>query len=285
MRKLFLFGFVFSSFFMNAQEKLLHLLSNEGNTIYLDYLFKGTKIVNSQSVKLPNTGVLQFTIQHRFGTLNSGAYNLYGLDNSQIRLGFDYGVNDWLCIGIGRSSAIKIIDGNSKIRLKQQTKNLFPFTIVVNSAIYVKQWQYPESKETSFLFSNQLSFVNQVLLARKINRKLTLQLSPTLVHYNLVEQIDEKNDKLSLGIGGRQKLNNRITINAEYFYQLNDKRNNNVLSLGFDIETGGHVFQLHLSNSSAMIAPVFITKTTGNWLNADIYFGFNISRVFTINKN
>ena len=260
MKLLFLFGFIFTSFFVRAQEDLFNLLVSDNNPIYVDYLFKGTKIVNSQSVKLPTNGVLQFSIQHRFGTLNSGFYNLYGLDNSQIRLGFDYGINDWLAIGIGWSSAIKTIDANSKIRLKRQIKNGFPFTLVFNSGIYIKQWESPQSKTTSFLFTNQLSFVNQVLLAKKITRNLTLQLSPTLVHYNLVEQIKESNDKLSLGIGGRQKLNKRISINAEYFYQLNDKRNNNVLSLGFDIETGGHVFQLHLSNSPAMIESEFITK-------------------------
>ncbi|KRO63801.1 MAG: hypothetical protein ABR80_01735 [Cryomorphaceae bacterium BACL11 MAG-121015-bin20] len=111
-----------------------------------------------------------------------------------------------------------------------------------------------------------------------------MQLSPTIVHNNLVEINDEPNDKYSLGIGGRQKLTKRISLNAEYFYQLNDKINNNVLSLGFDIETGGHIFQLHLSNSSAMIDPEFITQTTGEWLKGDIYFGFNISRVFTLYK-
>ena len=163
MRRLILFGFVFTSFFMNAQEKLLHLLDSDDNPKYVDYLFKGTKIVNSQSVKLTNTGVLQFTIQHRFGTLNSGVYNLYGLDNSQIRLGFDYGVNDWLSIGIGRSSAIKIIDANSKIRLKRQTKNRFPFTVVVNSAIYVKQWQYPGLPFISVMVSSKIAWHTQKL--------------------------------------------------------------------------------------------------------------------------
>ena len=101
---------------------------------------------------------------------------------------------------------------------------------------------------------------------------------------NLFHLKAHSNDKYSLGIGGRQKLTKRISLNTEYFYQLNDKRNNNVLSLGFDIETGGHIFQIHLSNSSAMIAPAFITKTMGSWLDGDIYFGFNISRVFTLSK-
>ena len=279
-----IFTLLVSSFFANAQDNLLNMLAGDDEPIDVSYLFKGTKVVNGQSVELPAKGVLQFNIQHRFGTLNSGLYNLYGLDFSQVRLSFDYGIKDWLAIGIGRSSSLKTIDANSKIKLRRQVKNGFPFTIVANSAVYLKQWQYSEVQKESFLLTNQLSYTNQILLARKINRDLTLQLSPTMVHYNLVEIKDEPNDKYAIGFGGRQKLTNRISVNAEYCYQLNDKRNNNVLSLGFDIQTGGHVFQLHLSNSPAMIDPEFITQTTGEWLKGDIYFGFNISRVFTLNK-
>jgi hypothetical protein len=284
MKKLMIFTLLVSSFFANAQDNLLNMLAGDDEPIYVSYLFKGTKVVNGQSVELPAKGVLQFNIQHRFGTLNSGLYNLYGLDFSQVRLSFDYGIKDWLAIGIGRSSSLKAIDANSKIKLRRQVKSGFPFTIVANFAIYLKQWQYLEAQKEGFLLANQLSYANQILLARKISRDLTLQLSPTMVHYNLVEIKDEPNDKFAIGFGGRQKLTNRISVNAEYFCQLNDKRNNNVLSLGFDIQTGGHVFQLHLSNSPAMIDPEFITQTTGEWLKGDIYFGFNISRVFTLNK-
>jgi hypothetical protein len=229
---------------------------------------------------------LQFQIQHRFGTLNSGFYNLFGLDNSQIRLGFDYGIKDWMSIGIGRSSALKTIDASTKIRLKRQSKGSkeFPVTVAINSAIFIKQYRWSETKEETFDFSNQLSFAHQILIARKINRNLSVQISPTFVHYNLVNYA-EKNDRISLGFGAREKLTNRISVNAEYFMQINGKINNDVLSFGFDIETGGHVFQLHLSNSPAMIEPAFIHQTTGNWMNADIYFGFNISRVFTIKEN
>ena len=209
---------------------------------------------------------------------------MYGLDFSQVRLSFDYGIKDWLAVGIGRSSSLKILDANSKIRIKRQVKDGFPFTIVVNSSVYLKQWQYDDTQKESFLLTNQISYANQILLARKINRDLTLQLSPTIVHYNVVKVKDELNDKYAIGIGGRQKLTKHISVNAEYFYQLNNKQNNNVLSFGFDIETGGHIFQLHFSNSPAMIDSEFITQTTGEWLKGDIYFGFNISRVFTLNK-
>ena len=269
---------------VNAQDDLFNMLTDDEESVYISYLFKGTKVVNGQSVELPANGVLQFNIQHRFGTLNSGFYNLYGLDNAQVRISFDYGIKDWLAVSIGRSSSIKTIDLNSKLKLRRQAKSGFPFTIVLNSAAYIKQWQYSQVSKPDFLFANQLSYANQILIARKINRILTLQLSPTLVHYNLIEINSALHDRYSLGFGGRQKLSKRISINAEYFLQLNDKRNNNVLSFGFDIETGGHIFQLHLSNSSAMIDPEFITLTSGEWLNGDIYFGFNISRVFTLNK-
>jgi hypothetical protein len=283
MKKVILLCSTFISIYINAQENLLSILSNDNEPIYISYSFKGTKIVNGQSVELPAKGVLQFNIQHRFGTLNSGLYNMYGLDFSQVRLSFDYGIKDWLAVSIGRSSSLKIIDSNSKIRLKKQIKAGFPLTIVLNSGATLKQWTANESSNEEFLFANQLSYTNQILIASKLTRNLTLQISPTIVHYNLVEIDNGFNDMYSLGIGGRHKISNRISVNAEYFYQLNGKVNNDVLSFGFDIETGGHIFQLHLSNSSAMIEPEFINNTSGKWLDGDIYFGFNISRVFTIN--
>ena len=284
MKKIIILSIFFCSFSVKAQDNLLNLLSQDNEPIYITYLFKSTKVVNGQSVELPSKGVLQFTIQHRFGTLNSGFYNLYGLDNSQVRLGFDYGIKDFLAVGLGRSSTTKTIDANSKLRIKRQIRDGFPVTIVANFAAYVKQWQYTDNQLDNFLFTNQLSFAHQLLIASKINRDLTLQISPTMIHYNLVETLDEPNDKYSLGLGGRYKITKRISVNAEYFYQLNDKINNNVLSFGCDIETGGHVFQLHLSNSAAMFDRAFIHETNGNWLDGDIYFGFNISRVFTLNK-
>ena len=286
MKKIVLVFIMLSSFLVKAQDDLLSLLEVDTGPMYISSTFKGKKVVNGQSVEILSKGVLQFQIQHRFGTLNSGFYNLYGLDNSQIRLGFDYGIKDWMSIGIGRSSALKTIDASAKLRLKRQSKGSkeFPFTLVTNSAIYVKQYRWSETKEETFELSNQLSFAHQILIARKINRDLSVQLSPTLVHYNLVNYA-EKNDRISLGFGARQKLTNRISVNAEYFMQINGKINNDVLSFGFDIETGGHIFQLHLSNSPAMIESAFIHETKGDWEQGDIYFGFNISRVFTIKEN
>ena len=267
-----------------AQDDLMQLLNDDSN-YKISSTFKGVKIVNSQSVELVNKGDLLFLIQHRFGTLNSGAYNLYGLDNAQVRFGLDYGLTDWSSIGLGRSSFLKTIDANAKLKLVSQSKGkgFFPFSIVWYSSAFFKQAIWKDMRADDYLFSDQISYAHQVLVARKINSALSLQLSPTLVHKNIVDQGDD-NDLMSVGFGARHKLTSRISLNAEYFLQLGKESSINPLSLGVDIETGGHVFQLHLSNSAAMFERAFIHETNGKWSNGDIYFGFNISRVFTLKK-
>jgi len=267
-----------------AQDDLMQLLNDDSN-YKISSTFKGVKIVNSQSVELVSKGDLLFLIQHRFGTLNSGAYNLYGLDNAQVRFGLDYGVNDWSSIGLGRSSFLKTIDANAKIKLVSQSKgeDFFPFSIVWYSSAFFKQAIWKDMKADDYLFSDQMSYVHQVLVARKITSALSVQLSPTLVHKNIIN-LGESNDLLSVGLGVRHKLTSRISLNAEYFLQFDKEDSVNPLSLGIDIETGGHVFQLHLSNSAAMFERAFIHETNGEWSNGDIYFGFNISRVFTLKK-
>jgi len=289
-KNIILFFFLIYSNFIASQNNLFSLINEEEKVIFTSYIFKGTKIVNGQSVELPANGVLQFMIQHRFGPLNSGNYNLYGLDYAQVRFSFEYGYKDWLSLGLARSSVSKVIDGNLKVRYKRQQsgKNIFPLTIVSHSAVYFKQYTEIEINSTDFNLINQLIYANQILIARKINRNLSLQLTPTFLHFNAIENNvvnkENLNDNISIGIGGRQKITKRISINAETFIQLYNQRNNNIISIGFDIETGGHVFQLHLSNSPSMIEPIFVTNTTADFFRGDIYFGFNISRVFTINS-
>jgi len=275
---------LFSPAIIFAQDDLMQLLNDDLN-YKTSSTFKGVKIVNSQSVELVNNGDLLFLIQHRFGTLNSGSYNLYGLDNAQVRFGLDYGVNDWSSIGLGRSSFLKTIDANAKIKLVSQSKgkDFFPFSIVWYSSAFFKQEIWEDMQRVDYLFSDQMSYVHQVLVARKITSALSLQLCPTLVHKNIVNQ-SNAHDLMSVGLGARHKLTSRISLNAEYFLQLEKENSVNPFSLGVDIETGGHVFQLHLSNSAAMFERAFINETNGKWSNGDIYFGFNISRVFTLKK-
>jgi len=259
----------------------------EPTTEYVTATFKTTRIVSGHSIENPANGVLLFMISHHFGRINQGAYDFFGLDQATIRLGLEYGVNDFISVGIGRSSYQKTIDGFVKAKLLRQSTGVrkmpISLTAFTSTDLFTLKWQDPE--RTNY-FSSRFSFVNQLMIARKFNERLSIQVTPTHIHKNLVVKTNT-NDNFALGIGGRYKLTKRLTLNAEYFYNLPGYTADNFenpLSVGFDIETGGHVFQLHFTNSQPMFDRALITETTGKWKNGDIYFGFNISRVFTLKK-
>lgn len=274
---------------LQAQDDdLLSLLggSDSVTTEYARASFKTTRVINSHSIENVAAGVLDFKISHRFGVLSNGFYDIFGLDNATIRFALDYGITPRLMVGVGRSSFEKTYDGFVKYKLLRQSKGKHNMPLsasfVAGMSINTLKWSNPDREN---YFSSRLSYFYQVVLGRKFSESFSLQLMPTLVHRNLVETLSEKNDVFSIGIAARQKLSKRIAINAEYFYVLpNQIADNyyNSLSIGFDIETGGHVFQLHFTNSTAMMEKGFIAETTNNLLDGDIHFGFNISRVFTI---
>jgi hypothetical protein len=281
---------IFTGLTLRAQDEgsLLDLLEEEETTDYASASFKTTRIINSQSIENVAEGVLDFKISHRFGMLNSGAYELFGLDQASIRLGLDYGITDNLMVGFGRSSFQKALDGFIKYRLLRQStgKRNMPITLSLYSsmALNMLQWANPEREN---YFTSRMYFTHQVLIGRKFSKATSVMLMPTLVHRNMVTTEAEANSVLALGFGGRQKLTNRLALTGEYYYVLPDQlapEYYNSLSIGIDIETGGHVFQLHFTNSTAMIDKGFITETTGQWGQGDIHFGFNVSRVFTIKE-
>ncbi len=260
----------------------------EKATDYTYATFKTTRVVSGHSVENPANGVLLFLISHHFGKVNSGAYDFFGLDQATIRLGLEYGINDFISVGIGRSSYQKSFDSFLKAKVLRQSKGArnIPVTITLFSAmdVFSLKWQNPERKN---YFTSRMSFVNQVLIARKFNDKLSVQITPTFIHKNLVANASTDNDTYAIGAGGRFKITQRLSINGEYFHVLPGSVSDNFenpLSIGVDIETGGHVFQLHFSNAQPMFERAFITETMGKWAKGDIYFGFNISRVFTIKK-
>jgi len=249
--------------------------------------FKTTRVVNGKSIENPAPGNLIFNISHHFGRINQGIYEYFGLDQSTIRFGFEYGVSKRLALGFGRSSMQKTYEGYFKYKLlRQQTgKKNIPFTVSWTSGtdIYSIKWQNPE--RTNY-FTSRMTFIHQLLIARKFNSSLSLQLTPTVIHKNMVPRYKQKNDIIAIGFSGRKKLTDRLSLNAEYFYLLPGNTATegyyNSFSVGCDIETGGHVFQLHLTNSQPMFERGFITETGGQWSKGDIYFGFNITRIFTL---
>jgi hypothetical protein len=283
MKKILLLIFLLTITYNLQSQDLLDILDEEteGTTTTVSATFKGTRIANGHSVENRKAKELEFIIGHRFGALNSGTFNLFGLDNANIRFSLEYGITDDLMIGIGRSSLNKLYDSFLKYKLlKQKTgKNAFPFSVSVFGSVVARD--YPENDKRAF--AETLSYTSQLLIARKFSPSVSLQITPTYIHKNTVELLADPHDYVALGLGGRVKLSKRVALNAEYFYnfdELTAYEPKNPIAFGVDIETGGHVFQLIISNARAMIEPSFITETAGDFLKGDIHFGFNISRTF-----
>lgn len=274
-----------------AQEELLSLVDSSFHnekTEYVSGAFKSSRVINGHSIEFIGKNVLDVRILHRFGLINEGVKELFGLDNASMRLGFDYGLCKNLTLGVGRSTLGKELDGFVKYRPLQQSTGKFkiPVTIVLltgitrTTATFAPDAIYNMSK-------HRMGYYSQIIVGRKFNNWFSLQLSPTYVHRNLVSATTEENNTYALGIGSRLKLSKRVAFVADYHYVISglDKDvYHNPLSLGFDIETGGHVFQLHFSNADGMNEKAFITNTTNKWGKGEIRFGFNLSRVFTIGK-
>jgi hypothetical protein len=278
----------FTAAAVHAQDSnMLKDLGIEPPKQYVTNAFKSSRVINGHSIEMIGAGVLDFRILHRFGRMDQGLYELFGLDHASMRIGFDYGVSKNLTVGIGRSTLKKEFDGFLKYRLIQQStgKGLFPLSLVLvaGATVHTLKNADPDRKP----ISSRLAYHYQAIIGRKFSSRFSLQLRPTFIHRNLVEPGD-KNTIFSLGIGGRLKLTNRMAIVWDYFANMDGfpkEKFENPLSLGIDIETGGHVFQLHFSNAEGMNERAFITETTGKWGSGEIRFGFNLSRVFTIRSN
>lgn len=275
-----------------SQDSLLNMLNDSlqaGSTSFpVKGTFKALRIVNAQTIESPARKDLNFIIMHRFGQLNEGAYAFFGLDNAFIRLGLDYGITDRFAVGIGRSSLEKTFDGYLKYMLLQQTAGgkVVPVSLSIMTGLSNYTLRIPDKTFLNAKF--RTSYFTQLMIARKFTPALSLQLSPTWIHFNMVPTSNDHNDVFAAMFGGRLKFNKRMSITGEYNFfpdsQLQSLTLTNSLSLGVDIETGGHVFQLVFSNSRGMVEPQYVTRTDGEWADGDIFFGFNVSRNFSFGK-
>jgi hypothetical protein len=269
-------------------QDLMSMLNDDKPKIdYTTATFKTTRIVIGQSIENPAKGNMLFLITHHFGAINSGYENLYGLKQATIRLGVEYGLTDRIGFGTGLNTYMNTWDGFLKVKILRQSmgarKMPLTLTLFANTAIYTTKWEVPDRKN---YFTSRMSYCFELLAARKFGQRLSLQLMPAMVHRNLVETAADKNDVFTLGIGGRFKVSKRVSINGEYHYlfpnQVVSMKVYNSLSFGVDIETGGHVFQIFLTNSEGEFEEAFLTNTQGSWSKGTFYLGFNISRIFTI---
>jgi len=278
---------------MNAQDDLLSEIDTTATNETVASAFKSLKIVNLESTKLAAKGDFYFIVAHRFGFIDKGFDDFFGLDNANTQLKFLYGVNDWLTVHVGRSGFQETYDFAAKYRLFAQRENEFPVTIVGFNSVAInselKKENYPKLQ-----FENRLSYVAQVLISRKFSEKLSLEIAPSVFHENTLRDLLDNNNALilpnpqdntqfALGFGGRYKLTKRWSVNVDYAAHLNRASQSNYknpLSIGVDLETGGHVFQMHFTNAQAMHETGYLGQTSGNWSKGEIAFGFNLVRVF-----
>lgn len=290
LKKVILMSIIILPAFSFAQD-LLDELNTEEEVIEIERVsasFKNSRVVNLQSLETVAPGVLDFRISHRFGRINGGAYELFGLDNAAMRMAFEYGVTDRFTLAIARSAYEKTYDGAVKYKILWQTKgsNKMPLSLVWYSSMSYNSLRYT-GLPFERTFTTRLNYVHQLIIGRKFSNNFTFEFLPTIVHRNFVETKGEQNTVYAIASAGRYKLSQRLALNAEYSYVLANQLRpefKNSLSIGVDIETGGHVFQLHLTNSPQMVDKGFLTETEGDWGMGDIHFGFNISRVFTLKK-
>lgn len=252
---------------------------------YATAAFKGLKIVNLESTKLVADKELNFIVSHRFGSVKNGFEDFFGLDNAVVRLQFVYGISDAINIGISRHSFQKIYDFTGKARIARQGSG-FPLTVVLYGAIGANT--AVEDIQPTSSFTDQLIYVAQPLISRKVNTNLSFEIAPTLFHENYVLFDSQDNTQFAIAGGARLKVSPRFALTADYGYHLNRSSDNplkNPLSFGVDIETGGHVFQLHFTNAQGMFESSYLGQANGDWGDGDFFFGFNLSRNFDLSKN
>ena len=279
MKKLLLL-FVFIPLLSFSQNDLLAGIDSTATKENVTSAFKGLKIVNLESTKLAAKGDLYFIVAHRFGSVKDGFEGFFGLDNANTQLKFVYGLTDYLTISAARSELA--YDFSTKYTLLNQKTEGFPVSIAGFSSLAINN-TLKESLYPKLTFNDRFTFVQQLLISRKFSEKLSLEIAPTLFHENFIDNALQNNTQYAIGMGGRYKLSKRWSLNIDYAAHLNRASNSlykNPLSIGFDLDTGGHVFQMHFTSSQGIHEAGYLGQTTGDWTKGDVFFGFNLLRVF-----
>lgn len=268
-----------------AQEDLLAELNKEtGNQDQFELpAFKAMQIGNLQSTKIADKGDLYLIVAHRFGSIADGIDEFFGLDAANTKIQLAYSFWDGVQLSLSRDSFEKTYSGTAKVRLVRQSDKT-PVNLVLYGAADINT-ELTKAKYPALKFGDRMSYTGQVLISRRMSKNLSLLVAPTFVRQNL-QEIDNTggrtHNQFLLGLGGRLKISKRVSINADYALNFSRHKNSvysDPLTIGVDIETGGHVFQLLFTNSRGSNDSAFLTKAAGTWFN-DISFGFNIVRVF-----
>ena len=278
--------FLFLSISICAQDDLLDELDalTEEEKKYELPAFKAMKIGNLQSTKIAEKGDLYLYVSHRFGTLQNGIKTFFGLDQANTKIQLVKGLWEGIQLSIGRESLGETYSTSIKARLaKQSETNAFNYVFYGTANINT---QIGEDRLPDIEFGDRMSYATQLLISRRFSDDFSFLVAPSYVRQNLQDLNitgGRTHNQFVMGLGGRYKLSQRMSINMDYAYNFNRDRNslfNDPLTIGVDIETGGHVFQLLFSNAQSTNEPGFLSNAEGNWEDGDIFFGFNIVRVF-----
>lgn len=246
----------------------------------IDPIFKGSRFIHGQSANLAHQGELFLLIQHRFGDISGGMYDFFGLDYASMRLGFEYGITDNLNIGIGRSTMLKTYNGMVKYRFARQTET-FPLTIAATaeSSLPSLRDYFPDPYNS---LSDKLSAGLMLHLASTVG-KFGFQLTPGFLRTGYLLNEAGNFSLFTTDIGASVKVSKKVSVNLEYMHHFNqDLISKKPLSLGLDLDTGGHLFQIMVSNTQAMFTQGLYTNSFGDWSKGKVYFGFNLIREFDL---
>ncbi|MBK5283804.1 MAG: hypothetical protein JJE25_00240 [Bacteroidia bacterium] len=294
---IFLLLFAFNS---NAQDSLMTLLQSNtaGVNEKVIATFKSTKIISAQTNETLKRHNLDFRVSHLFGNMGTeagggGIHTLYGLDQSNdIRISFDFGITDRLMVSVGRNKRQENLSGAVKFRVIEQTTNghiPVALTVFANTAYTPKYDPFKDDPVNNSSGLRRINYFAQAIIARKFSSRFSLEILPSFLHRNVIDlnsNPEDKNDLLYLGAGGRLKLTKSFGIIADYFHSFREKSSRitfyDPLSLGIEIETGGHVFSVMFTNAVGLLENDFIPNTTDSWGNGGSKFSFNISRIFKL---
>lgn len=286
IKRIILLGLCCCPIFVLAQEE--NLLSSIEDSLPVTEkvtgAFRSTRVINAHSVEMLGKRNLDFRIMHRFGFVSDGLKQFFGLDAASMRMSFDYGISDCLMVGVGRSTFRKELDGFAKVRLIQQARGARPIPLsVLLAAGYIIHTDESFAVEKPN-FVERSAFYFQLITGRKFSDKFSLQFSPMFLHINRPVVPTDDQDLFAFGVGARYGISRRVAITFDYHHPIGtlDDRFTDPLSIGVDISTGGHTFQLQFSNAIGMNERAYITQTTGEFFKGDIRFGFNLSRIFQV---
>lgn len=257
--------------------------------------FKSTRVINTHSVETLQKNKLDFRVGHRFGDLagDAGGWaTFYGLENAaDVLIGFEYGVSDRLTLGISRSKGAgphrALVNGQVKYRaLWQNDKMPVSVTLLAGTGISTMQGsENPEALNRFDKTAHRFSYVYQAHIARKFSDRFSLQITPSYIHRN-VTAFGIKNDLFSIGAATRIQLSKVYALLVDITAPFSEQHSNGDFTLpvgfGLEIDTGGHIFQINLTNAGGMAETDYIPYTTSLWGEGQFRLGFTISRLFNL---